>query len=103
MEYLDRYDVLKKVEVNVQEYFKEHLPNYTVEEVSRHSNHPEDHYLYHVIAKNQNNEYACWTSWNETTQSLNFGHYGLESLEAAQAVSDEYYYNAIPAKKKLGR
>ena len=35
-------------------------------------------YLYRVMAQNKTTgEYAVWTSWNETTQSLNFGHYNL--------------------------
>lgn len=104
MEYLDRNDVPNHVIENVKNYLKENLPKYTVVEVTRHSNHPDDHNLYHVIAKSQSpiwgDTYACWTSWNDSTQSLNFGHYNLESLEIAQAVSNEYYFNATPAKRK---
>ena len=43
-------------------------------------------YLYRVMAQNKTTgEYAVWTSWNETTQSLNFGHYNL-SLEDAMDI-----------------
>jgi len=102
MEYLDRNDVSNQVIENVKNYLKENLPKYTVVEVTRHSNHPDDHYLYHIIAKTQSptwgDTYACWTSWNDSTQSLNFGHYNLDSLEIAQAVSNEYYFSACPVK-----
>ena len=27
-------------------------------------------------------KYAVWTCWNETTQSLNFGHYDLDLEDA---------------------
>ena len=40
-------------------------------------------YLYRVMAQNKTTgEYAVWTSWNETTQSLNFGHYNLNLDDA---------------------
>nr|DAX14581.1 MAG TPA: Large polyvalent protein associated domain 24 [Bacteriophage sp.] len=35
-------------------------------------------YIYRVMAQHKiTGEYAVWTCWNETTQSLNFGHYDL--------------------------
>lgn len=46
-------------------------------------------YIYRVMAKNRiTNKYAAWTCWNESTQSLNFGHYNL-SLDDAM---DILYY-----------
>jgi hypothetical protein len=49
--------------------------------VSRASNSPEDHYLYFVTAYNTTTDmYACWTSWNQLTQTLNYGHYNISSL-----------------------
>lgn len=72
-------------------------------DVMRASEHPDDWYLYHVIARKLNvnkvfhNEewsYSCWTAWNETTQSLNYGHYNLSSEIAARRICAEYF-NAL--------
>lgn len=42
-------------------------------------------YLYRVMAQHKTTgEYAVWTSWNETTQSLNFGHYNLNLEDAME-------------------
>lgn len=99
MVYLDKYDVPEEVKENVKSYFEKKLPYYSVLTVSRHSDHPDDDYLYHVIGQHRNGSYACWTSWNQITGSLNFGHYGLESKEEAETVSDNYYYMTTPIKK----
>lgn len=82
--------VPQEVKENVKKYLEKHNLGELVD-VMRHSDHPEDDYLYHVIAKKGDN-YSCWTSWNETTQSLNFGHYNLVSEKVAREVSDEYFY-----------
>ena len=40
-------------------------------------------YIYRVMAQHKiTGEYAVWTCWNETTQSLNFGHYNLNLEDA---------------------
>lgn len=36
--------------------------------------------------------FAMWTSWNETVQSLNYGHYNLESYADCEALFEEHYY-----------
>ena len=82
--------VPQEVRDNVTKYLSENNLGELID-VVRHSDHPEDSYLYHVIAK-RGNEFVCWTSWNETTQSLNFGHYGLSSEEEARKISDEYMF-----------
>lgn len=88
---------------NVKKYFEKYLPHYEVVQVMRKSAHPLDDYLYMVIARHTNypelkrqyggGEYACWTCWNESTQSLNYGHYDLESEESALKIALEYYYD----------
>ena len=74
---------------NVKKYLEEHNLGEFVE-VRRASDHPSDDYIYHVIAK-KGNSYSCWTSWNETTQSMNFGHYGL-IYEECDSVLKEYFH-----------
>lgn len=78
---------------HVNAYFKEHLPNYRVLKVRRKSNHLEDGHLFMVAAKGKD-AFAVWTCWNESTQSLNHGHYGLQSEADCERVMDEYYYRA---------
>lgn len=82
--------VTESVKKNVRNYLEENNLGKLVE-VRRASDHPDDHYLYHVIAK-KGNKFSCWTSWNETTQSMNFGHYGLDSYEEAVVVCREFFY-----------
>ena len=73
------------VRFNVQKYFEEHLPQYEVVQVGLSSE-----YIYRVLAKKKEtslfspNDFACWTSWNESTQSLNYGHYDLPEWKATQ-------------------
>ena len=33
-----------------------------------------------------------WTAWNESSQSLNFGHYNLKSIEDCEKVFEEFYF-----------
>ena len=35
--------------------------------------------------------FSCWTCWNETTQSMNFGHYGL-TYEECDSVLKEHFH-----------
>lgn len=83
-------DKLQQVIDHVSEYFKEHLPEYTVLEVRRKSSHPEDSYLWVVSARKNDGTFAVWTAWNESTQSLNHGHYGIKSLEGCGKLMSEY-------------
>ena len=78
---------------DVKAYFKDHLPKYAVLKVRRKSYHPDDSYLYMVSAKKDDGTYAVWTGWNETTKSLNYGHYDLTSEEDCEKVMNEFYYS----------
>ena len=71
-----------KVYKNVRFYFSDGhgVENYNLVSVRQKLT---ETYLYRVMAQHKiTGKYAVWTSWNETTQSLNFGHYNL-SLENA--------------------
>lgn len=94
-EWLDENEEYEEYEVieNVKKYFMKYLPQYEVIEVIRKSNHPDDNYLYMVAAKRTDGYYAAWTSWNEITQSLNFGHYDLASLKDCYEVFEKYFHN----------
>lgn len=83
---------LNEVKKHVELYFKEHLPQYTVMEIRRKSYHPDDKHLWMVSAKKSDGTYALWTSWNDTVQSLNHGHYGLKSMEECEKIFEEFYY-----------
>lgn len=87
------YD-MKQVRKNVEEYFKKHLPQYEVLEIRKKSVYPEDANLFMVSAINEKNgTYAVWTSWNEISQSLNYGHYDLQSMDDCEKVFEEFYNN----------
>ena len=85
------YD-LKQVRTNVEEYFKKHLSQYTVLEIKHKSEYPEDSYLFMVSAIKEDGSFAMWTAWNESTQSLNYGHYGLDSYADCEILFEEHYY-----------
>ena len=89
---LRTYD-MKQVRMNVEQYFKKHLPEYTVLEIRKKSVYPEDSYLFMVSAIKEDGTFAVWTSWNETSQSLNYGHYNLQTLEDCEKVFEEFYNN----------
>lgn len=86
---------------NIRQYFDKYLPNYQITDVCRKSNHPEDAYLYSVVAV-KGDEYACWTSWNETAQSLNYGHYSLVSRETAIGILKENFFDVTNEPEKYG-
>ena len=94
------YNVPNNVIENVRSYLKRELPNYKLVKVLRKSSHPDDHYLYMVIGKKQlepaykemgMGEYTVWSCWNETTQSLNWGHYDIKTEEDALEMAKEYF------------
>ena len=90
---LRTYD-MKQVRKNVEEYFKKHLPQYAVLEIRKKSVFLEDNYLFMVSAINEKDgTYAVWTCWNETSQSLNYGHYNLQTLEECEQLFEEFYNN----------
>lgn len=84
---------------NVRKYFKESLDDrYDLQDVIRYQN-PMDSYLYMVIAKHKNysaikasiggGPWVVWTTWNESTQSLNGGHYDIKTYEDALRICEE--------------
>jgi len=59
---------------------------YLLLKVQRHSDHPEDHYLFDVLGWNkERNIYATWM-YNSSFDTLNNGHYEHSDFETA--VSD---------------
>lgn len=84
---------LNEVREHIVLYFKENLPQYTVLEIKRKSSHPDDAHLFMVSTKKSDGTYALWTGWNDTTQSLNHGHYNLLSIEECEKIFEEYYFN----------
>lgn len=82
--------VSDEVVEDLKKYFKDNLSSFDPVSVMRKSNMMDDSYLYCVIAKKSEGmnvgTYSCWTGWNESTQSLNYGHYGLPDYESAFAV-----------------
>lgn len=84
---------------NVRKYFKAYLNDrYDLQDVIRYKD-PMDSYLYMVIAKHKNypaikasiggGPWVVWTAWNESTQSLNGGHYDIKTYEAALSICEE--------------
>lgn len=64
-------DVLKRITDEVNRI------GYESPYVLHKSLHPDDYYLYVVIAKKKDREeYAFWSCYNDTKQSLYHGHYG---------------------------
>lgn len=81
----------KEVTINIENYFKEHLPAYEVVEVRKKSEYRDDSHLYMVAAKKGTGEYAVWTCWNEKLQTLNHGHYGIKNLEGCHRLMEEFH------------
>ena len=83
---------LCEVREHIELYFKENLPQYTVLEIKKKSSHPDDAHLFMVSAKKSNDTYTFWSGWNELNQSLNHGHYDLQSAEECEKLFEEFYY-----------
>lgn len=86
--------VPRTVLCDVEEYFESSggLNNFIPTHICRKSNDPSDDYLYEVVGYNvKTKEYACWTSWNQSTKSLNMGHYNLQrEQEALEIIKDRF-------------
>ena len=85
--------ISEKVLAHINEYFKENLPRYEVVKVRKKSYHPDDAHLYMVAAKKDDGLYAVFTSFNDLSRSLNYGHYDLKNMETCEAIMDEYYFD----------
>lgn len=82
---------------HVRKYFKENNMPYEVQEVIPNGS-PFNHNLYIVIAKHTNypeikksygGPWVVWSSWNESTQCLNHGHYDIADYDKAYALAME--------------
>lgn len=109
----DRQPYIEKISENVvlsvKDYISNHFPGYDVLSVMRKSNMPEDQYLYMVIAKNNNGDsvfkstpYACWSCWNQSTESLNYGHYNLPDEESCRKILGEQFNDITEELDKYG-
>lgn len=76
---------------HVKSYFEKELPGFTPVLVQRSSNASADNYLYSVAAKGASGKYACWSSWNESLQSLNHGHYNITEDVAVNILKENFY------------
>ena len=81
----------EEVIMHIQNYFQEKLSSYEVVKVRKKSWHRDDAHLYMVTARKNTGSYAVWISWNESTKSLNYGHYDLPDMEACERTMDEFY------------
>lgn len=88
---LNNTPVPPEVIETVKSYFVLNLPEYEVVDVLRKSDHPEDYYLYMVIAKrNTDGTYAFWSSWNQIRKSLNYGSYCITKETAYELAKDRF-------------
>lgn len=88
--------VLLRIYENVKKYFEKNNMPYDVQEIIPREN-PHDNYLFIVIAKKKNypeylksmgfGPWVVWSIWNESTQSLNNGHYDILDYDKAYALA----------------
>lgn len=86
----------------VKEYFQKNLRMYNYLKIFRSSNHPEDNYLYSVLGFHDNGTFSCWTCFNSRTESLNYGHYGLQTEDMALEILSSYYHDITAEPEKYG-
>lgn len=83
LELFKKEKVTQKVKDNILKYFKENLNQYQVEDIVQYSEHPDDDYLFMVVAKKVDSQsWSWWSCWNNTSLSLTYGHYDYLSQEA---------------------
>ena len=88
---------------NISDYFDKEIKQYIPLYVCRHSNHPNDDYLYSVIGRNTSDDsYACWSTFNNSTKVLNHGHYGLSNFEEAMNVVRDKFFDITENIDKYG-
>lgn len=50
-----------------------------------------DGHLFLVMAKEKSSDgYGCWTCWNDSVKSLNYGHYDLKNREEAIEILEKF-------------
>jgi hypothetical protein len=91
----------KSVVKAVDEYFQD-KKEYNVCHIYRISNHKDDDWKYSVTARKSDGKYACWSSWNSKRNSMNFGHYQLESEKACLDILNELYTDITGEPEKYG-
>lgn len=98
-------NVPEQVRKNVDKYFAEGhgLANYEPIAVGQYRGHGEAEYIYVVLARQlRGGKWAVWTSWNESTQSLNFGHYDLTEQQAMRLfMNTEILHSQRPTEDRL--
>ena len=97
--------ISKDVFDKLQKYLEQSssLSDYRILHIYRKSNYMEDDYLYSVIGYNmKSGTYACWSSWNNITESLNHGHYGLLSENDAVKILKEQFNDITGDLEKYG-
>ena len=87
---------------HIESYFNKNLKAYEITDVFRKSNHPDDAALFSVVGRRKDGYYACWTSWNENTQEVNHGHYGLNDKDTAIAIIRKNYNDITDEIEKYG-
>lgn len=85
-------NVPESVRNNVKKYFDDELKYYEVVAVGQTLGKA---YTYIVLAKKSNSDYfTVWTCWNESTQSLNHGHYDLTEVQAMKLFMNPNNWNS---------
>lgn len=98
-------DIPLTVFYDVEKYFESSggLNNFVPTQICRASNDPGDDYLYAVVGYNlKTGEYACWTSWNQSTGSLNMGHYNLPDEQSALDIIRDRFNDISDESDKFG-
>lgn len=107
MKKLNFLNIEKDVIEQINDYFDKspELSIYTPQLIIRSSNHPEDNYLYKVLAYNNNSgEYALWNTYNASAGSLNHGIYNIQSMKnALDILSMNLYEQGIDYISSLQR
>lgn len=83
-----------EVVTEIKQYFanpSNSLQSFTPIEAYRASNARADQHLYGVIAKHSGGTYACWTGFNTSLHSMNFGHYGVSKDDAVKILNDNFF------------
>lgn len=98
-------NVPESVRKNVDKYFEEGhgLNNYKPIAVGQYRGRGEADYIYLVLGRQiRGGKWAVWTCWNETTQSLNYGHYDLTEQQAMKLfMNTESLYSQRPTEDRL--
>ena len=96
--------VSQEVYEHVRSYFENNLKKYVLVNICQRY---KGDYIYRVIAYNtKNDNYTVWGSWNELSQTLNHGHYDLDTntamrvfLDAGEIVEDQCEIKSIRMKE----